>query len=824
VFLILLGIFIIWVSTLKLPTLDSFGESGRLAESTKIYDRTGQVVLYDVNQNLKRNVVSFDQISQHVKDATIAIEDDKFYEHHGVRPLSFLRSAIADVTSMSFSQGGSTITQQVIKNTVLSGEKTVPRKIEEWILAIRLEQQMSKNDILDMYLNVIPYGGTMYGVEEASMEFFGKHAADLDIAESAYIAALPQSPTYYSPYGNHKDALEARKNLVLQKMLENGYITQDQYDQAKAEKVTFLPQQNQGIKAPHFVMYIEDYLVQKYGEDALQQGGYKVITTLDYDLQSKAEEAAKEYAASNEKNFNASNAAFIAIDPKTGQILAMVGSRDYFDTSIDGNFNVTTAHRQPGSTFKPFVYAESWLKGYTPETVLFDVPTQFSVNCAPDNMTDDNGCYSPVNYDDGFRGPMTMRNALAQSINVPAVKTLYLAGIQDTINLAQSMGVGSLGDPKQYGLTLALGGGEVSLLDMTSAYGVFANQGVREPAVGILEIDDRQGNVLEKFQPHESQVLPAEIANEMNDVLSDAVARSPEYGYNSAVNIPGHNVAVKTGTTNDYRDAWVIGYTPDIVIGAWAGNNDNSPMVKKISGFIVAPMWHVVMQYALDRLPDDQFTPPTIDYAGLKPVLRGQWQGGESYSIDTVSGKLATANTPPEDVQEMFTGGVHSILYWVNKDDPRGPIPTNPSADGQFTNWEYAVQAWAAANNITSGTTTPPTDFDDVHTEGAGPKISFDNPTNDKPYDPDSKILIRLNYDESANIQRVDYYLNDQFIGSSTNEPFSFSFVPSDYGDTKNTNDLSAVATDMLGNRGTVTMRFKVNKSNAVISPPVIRL
>ncbi len=811
--IIILGLFVIWVSTLKLPTLDSFGQSDRLAESTKIYDRTGQVVLYDVNKNLQRTVVPFDQISQHAKDATIAIEDEKFYQHHGIVLLSIVRSALVDIATLDFSQGGSTITQQVIKNTVLSGVKTPARKLEEWILALKLERQMSKNDILNLYLNVIPYGGKMYGIEEVSQKFFGKHAADLDIAESAYIAALPQSPTYYSPFGSHKDALEARKNLVLQKMLENKFINQEQFQAAKAEQVAFLPQELNGIKAPHFVMYIQEYLAQKYGEDVLQNGGYKVITTLDYDLEAKAEEAVKQYAAQNQKTFHASNAAFVAIDPKTGQILAMVGSRNYFDKEIEGNFNVATSHRQPGSTFKPFAYAESWIKGFTPETVLFDIPTQFSVNCAPDNTTSDNGCYSPGNYDNNFRGPMTMRNALAQSINVPAVKTLYLAGIKDTLNLAKDMGVQTLKDPAQYGLTLVLGGGEVSLLDMVGAYSVFANQGKREPYTGILEIDDANGNVLEKFTPHEMDVLPAEIANEMNSVLSDADARAPEYGYTSAVTIPGKNVAVKTGTTNDYKDAWIIGYTPDIVVGAWAGNNNNAPMVKKISGFIVAPMWHMVMQYALDRLPDTQFAPMTADFSGLKPILQGQWQGGQSYTIDTATSGPATDSTPPENRQQVFSGGVHSILYWVDKNDPRGPIPTNPNSDGQYTNWEYAVQKWASEHNYQDmSSSSISTTFNSSPSTTGGPQISFKDPRDNALYGINSKILIRMNYENGSNISKIDYYWNNQLIGSVRTGPFDLSFTPSDYSSTQGTGILKAVATNNLGNTGEASLTLQIQK------------
>src|SRR6185503_16420306 len=422
--------------------------------------------------------------------------------------------------------------------------------------------------------------------------FFNEHASEVDLAQAAYLEAVLAAPTYYSPYGNHTSDLDAQKNIVLQKMQEHGYITEAQMTAAENETVVFQPQHQSGITAPHFVFYVEQYLENKYGAAALQQGGWKVITTLDANLQTQAEASVKKWALSNAVQYNASNAGLIAIDPNNGQILSMVGSRNYFDTTVDGNYNVTLAQRQPGSTFKPFVYSEAFIKGYTPDTVLFDVPTQFSTNCAADNFTNSNGCYSPGNYDGLFRGPMTLRDALAQSINVPAVKLLYLAGVSDSLELAKSMGISTLGDPGQYGLTLVLGGGEVTLLDMTSAYGAFATNGTHYPPVAVLKVEDQSGAVIEdNTQSVGTKVLPSNIAEEINSILSDYNARAP-LGENGFLSFAGHDVAVKTGTTNNYRDAWTIGYTPNIVIGVWAGNNDNSPMSKKVSGFIVGPMWN----------------------------------------------------------------------------------------------------------------------------------------------------------------------------------------------------------------------------------------
>ncbi|HEY0221179.1 MAG TPA: transglycosylase domain-containing protein, partial [Candidatus Paceibacterota bacterium] len=573
------------------------------------------------------------------------------------------------------------------------GDKTPTRKLKEIALSLKLDRTISKDQILSMYLNENPYGGTIYGVEEASQAFFGKSSGEVTLAEAAYLAALPQRPSYLSPYGSHKEVLDQRKNLVLSEMLEDEKINKEEYNSAINEKVEFIPKGNSGIKAPHFVMFIKDYLEKKYGSDVLEQGGLRVTTTLNYELQAKAEEIAKQYAESNEKNFNGSNDAFLALDPKTGGIITMVGSRDYFDTKIDGNFNITTAHRQPGSTFKPFVYAEAFMKGYTPDTVLFDLPTQFSTKCAIDNMTSEDGCYSPNNYDDRFRGPMTLRDALAQSINIPSVKTLYLAGIKDSIELAKNMGITSLKGANDYGLTLVLGGGEVSLLDMTSAYGVFALEGNRVPYTGILKVEDKNGKILEELKPRPAQVLDPEVARKISDILSDNVARTPLYGANSVVYFPGRDVAVKTGTTNDYRDAWIIGYTPSLVVGTWAGNNDNTPMAKKVSGLIVAPMWRAFMDEAIKTIPNETFTPPQKeDSYTLKPVLRGKWQGGIS---NITQNPVGDPSVPYTGVSEILSGGVHSILYWVDKDDPRGASPSNPSNDSQFERWEYSIRKWA---------------------------------------------------------------------------------------------------------------------------------
>ena len=687
-FFILSAIILVWVSTFKVPTLESIRER-RVAESTKIYDRTGQILLYDTGGNVRRSIVPIEDVSLYIKKAAIAIEDKDFYNHHGVKPLSFFRAIIINLLTMDFSQGGSTITQQVVKNSLLTNEKLISRKLKEWVLAIKLEQVMSKDEILSMYLNEIPYGGVIYGVEEASQAYFGKSSKDADLAEAAYLAAIPKAPTYYSPYGKNRDKLEERKNLVLRVMLNNKVINQEEYDKASEEKVNFVAKGDSGIKAPHFVFYTIDYIKNKYGEEVLSSGGLRVTTSLNYDLQSIRERIAHDYDLENKQKFNAENAALVATDPKTGEILVMVGSRDYFDQEIDGAFNVTIARRQPGSTIKPFVYAEAFIKGYTPETVLFDVKTQFSVSCAANDFTKDYPCFSPDNYDNIFRGPITLRNALAQSINVPSVKVLYLAGLNESIRLARDMGLESLTNKGDYGLTLVLGGGEVTPLEEVGAYGVFANNGIKTSITPIIEIKNKNGGIVEQHDARSTQVLDKEVALKISNILSDNEARAPSYGQTSALYFPNRDVAVKTGTTNDYKDAWIMGYTPDIAVGAWAGNNNNTPMEKKVAGMIVAPMWRAFMDQILAKTPPERFEEPLVeDQNSLKPVLQGVWQGGV----------FATSTSN----QKIVTGGVHSILNWVNKDDPNGVYPDDPNIDSQYEHWEYSVRQWAQDNNLSN--------------------------------------------------------------------------------------------------------------------------
>ena len=769
-FFLISGAVFLWVASLELPSIENL-YNREIAQSTKIYDRTGKILLFDLHQDIRRTYVPLSEISRHIKNATIAIEDDEFYNHKGIRPLAIVRAVFANLKTGSYSQGGSTITQQVVKNALLTRKKTISRKVKEWILAVKLDAQKSKDEILEMYLNDAPYGGPIYGVEEAARYYFGVSAKDVSLAQAAYLAALPQRPSYYSPYGPNRDKLEQRKNLVLKKMLENGFITQKEYEQAKNEQVEFTEYGDKNIKAPHFVFYIRNYLEEKYGAEALYKSGLRVITTLNYDLQKEAEKIVKEYALLNEKKFKAQNSAMVAIDPNNGEILAMVGSRDYFDEKIDGKFNVTTALRQPGSTFKPIVYSLAFEKGYTPETILFDLKTQFSLSCRPDEFKMGDGCYAPENFDGKFRGPMTIRNALAQSINIPAVKTLYLVGIKNALEHAKKMGITSLTKPANfYGFSLVLGGGEVSLLELANAYTAFANGGIVYKPKGILKIEDSSGTVLEDSMPEGKRVISSQTAAAIADILSDNTARAPAYGVNSPLFFHDRKVAAKTGTTNNFKDVWIIGFTPDVVVGAWAGNNDSTPIENKFAGYVLAPEWRELMKTAIDIVGKQRDFPKYTPITNSdKPILNGIWQVKRNGRVE-----------------------VHNILHWVDKDDPTGPYPSNPESDPQYEHWEYPIREWLKQKGINTDIKNDITTSNNyqVIKDSTNHYFKISYPKKDSLIRTGDLVIVNLSYSPNLNIRRVEYFLNGVFMGSTMQAPFSISIIPTKKG----INTIKAVA------------------------------
>jgi penicillin-binding protein 1C len=821
IFVLFMSMGVIWISSFKIPNFTSF-EDQKVVNSTKIYDRTGKVLLYDIHDSVQRTNIPFEDMGANIKNATVAIEDAEFYSHKGIRITSIIRAVIStglyDLFHIGRPTGGSTITQQLVKNTLLNSQRSIGRKIKEWVLAIKVDQALSKEKILELYLNEVPYGGTIYGIKEASNTYFGIEPANLDLAQAAYLASIPQSPSVLSPYGRNKDKLESRKNLVLSRMKELGFISDTDYQKAKNEVVTFLPQSLGGIKAPHFVFFIKDYLDQKYGADAVRNGGLKVTTTLDYNLEQKAENIVKTSALNNEKQWNASNAALVAIDPKTGQILSMVGSRNYFDKAIEGNFNVALANRQPGSSFKPFIYATAFNEGFTPNTVLFDVPTEFQTTCdaygkaLPGHSQSD--CYMPQDFDGKTRGPMSLRDALAQSINIPAVKLFYLVGLKDGLQTAESMGISTLADPSRYGLTLVIGGGEVNLLDLTSAYSVFANDGTREPYTGILKVENSRGDVLEQFTPNEKSVLPKNTALTISDILSDNTARTPTFGANSALNIPGRDVAVKTGTTNNDKDAWTVGYTPSITVGVWVGNNNNKAM-KNGGAALAGPIWNKFITAALQDLPNEQFEAPDLSATtdpSVKPILRGFWQGNETFLVDSLSGGLATPNTPIETTQEKSITNVHTILYWVDKNNITGPPPANPSNDSQFSHWEIPVQNWWNQNKWKYGVVTAndkPTSSDTIHNGTSNGTITIVSPNSSATYPAANPIGVQIISTGSFPLTKADLFINDVYL-TTMQPPFSYTFTPSQLDNLRPINTIKIVGYDSVFNHIETSSTFKV--------------
>lgn len=647
----------------------------KVGESTKIYDSTGEVLLYDIHGEEKRTVISWEQVPDSIKYATLASEDSDFYNHKGIDFWGVARALVKNIEEVGISQGGSTITQQLVKKALLGDERTLSRKLKEIILTIEIERRFSKDDIFWMYLNQIPYGSNAYGIESASKTFFNKSAKDLTLAESALLAALPKAPTYYSPYGNHPDELIAKKDMILKQMNKLGFITDQDLENSLGKEIKFTPGIEK-IAAPHFVIMVKEYLVSKYGENAVENNGLKVTTTLDADLQKFAEESVLKYSKINKEKYKANNAALVALKPKTGEIITLVGSSDYFDLEGDGNFNVVTAKRQPGSAFKPFAYAVAFKKGYPDVTIIHDAKTEFNPNCPPDALSEKDkyglDCYSPNNYDGRFRGPVTLRSALSQSLNVPSVKTLYLAGIEDTINLAEAMGITTLQDRSRFGLSLVLGGAEVRLVDLVSAYGVFANNGIRNAWLFIKKVENSKGEVLEEYKQEPKRVLDEQTARLVTDILSDNNARAPVFGYNNSLFIPNREVAAKTGTTQENRDAWVVGYSPSIAVGVWTGNNDNKSMTQAGAGISASgPLWHEFMLQALGKTPVESFDKPDPIFNN-KIVLNGRYY-----------------------LQQGLTEDIHTILYYVDRTDPlASSFPIQPQLDSQFNNWEWAVRKY----------------------------------------------------------------------------------------------------------------------------------
>jgi len=744
--------------------------------ATRIFDRNGQVI-YDIYQEQKRNPITFEQLPENLIWATIAIEDKDFYHHKGFSLPGIARGLYRTVFEQS-TQGGSTLTQQLVKNVLLTSQRTVTRKIREFLLAIQIETRFSKDQILTMYLNEAPYGGTAWGVGTAAEVYFGKSVSELSLVESAILAGLPQRPTTYSPFGTEPEAYVDRTKHVLRRMREDGHITADEEKQALEElgQVVFAEASSEFL-APHFVMYVKKQLIERYGEALVEGGGLRVTTTLDLELQKAAEEAVVEQMETMAK-YKIGNAGVVVLDPQTGEILVMVGSKDYNEPNF-GKFNTTTALRQPGSSIKPVTYATALKRGYSAAHVLFDALTDFP-GANPDKP------YRPTNYDHTYHGPMPVRYALGNSKNVPAVKMLAQVGLKNMLQMAYDLGLSTLEPTSQnlsrLGLSVTLGGGEIRLLEMAAAYSAFANTGLKVEPVAILKVTDRDGKVLDEFEPRAGKrVLEEGEAFIISDILADNSAREIVFGPSSSLNITNRQVAVKTGTTNDMRDNWAIGWTPQAIVGVWVGNNDNSPMSYVASGFAGAsPIWRKIMLETIAKYPGADFAVPDS-------VVKVE--------VDQISGALAHNGFPSRE--EYFIKGTEPqgedkihVLLKVCRDQNKLATPLDIERGNyeekefivakeedpysSITNrWQAGIEAWIADQG--DSRYRVPTEYCDSDSQ-VGVRIR--EPEDKKTVDNEFKVRVRpLSVND---IDWVKIYVNDEEKQTLRKDPYEVRLVLSD--------------------------------------------
>lgn len=774
--------------------------------STKILDRNGKI-LYDIYSNEKRTPVPLKDIPLYLRQATVSIEDKNFYQHKGFDPTGYLR-AVYNIVFRHSLEGGSTLTQQLVKIMLLTPERTIFRKIRELILTLQIESRYSKDQILQMYLNEAPYGGTSWGVEAASETYFGKKVSELNLVQCAFLAGLPQRPSYYSPYSANPKSYVDRTKSVLRRMREDGSISSGQEKQALAdlENLQFQPY-GADFKAPHFVQYVQGILESRYGSNVVERGGLTVTTSLDLNLQEAAQKIVAEEIA-NVERLHITNGAAVVIDPATGEILAMVGSKDFAAPDYDGQVNVTLSLRQPGSAIKPFTYVTAFKKGYTPATLLMDVETTFPGGVGqPD--------YKPVNYDGKYRGPIQVRYALGNSINVPAVKMLALVGIRDVLSTAYDMGITTLEPTKsvldRVGLSLTLGGGEVRLLDLTDAYSPFLNGGYKVEPMAILKVVDNKGKVLEENKPVKGkQVITPEQAFLISDILSDNKAREMVFGPNSLLNIPGKRVAVKTGTTNDKKDNWTIGGDSHAVVGVWVGNNDNTSMISVASGITGAsPIWRrILMEYIKDKPSDDPKQPDNVVKVDVDSVSgykahdgfpsRSEFfvKGTEPNSLDPVhvklkicknEGKIAT----PSDIAAQ---NYDEKEFFVFKEEDPTAVPGGPNK------WQEGILNWI--NTQSDLKYHPPSDFCGT----TNPiNVEFVNPV-DRQSNLSNSMVIKVKVDSINDIALLELEIDGNKVRSFSGLPFEYNVNFSD-----GVHKIRAIAHDSKNNQSDRQITIGVN-------------
>lgn len=794
--LFIAGVFIYYAKDLPDPEKIS---DRHVAESTKIYAQDGTTVLYEVG-DVKRTSVALDQIDDQIKWATIALEDHNFYHHYGVEPKAIFRALGVNFLSSGF-QGGSTITQQFARNVALKNDEgqfdtSLVRKVKEIILAIELEQRYSKDQILAGYLNEVWYGGSYYGVESAAQGYFGMSAKDVSLAQAATLASLPKGGSVLTD----PERLKGRRDYALDQMAELGYVTSEEVEVAKQADLV-LRQRIDAITAPHFVFYVTDELVETFGETKVLGGGLKVTTTLDLDSQKVAEEAI-ERGMEKVRDYGGSNAGLVAIDTHTGQVLAMVGSHDFFSDQ-DGQVNVTTRSNSPGSSIKPLVYYNAFKKGYIPETKVFDLETTFPTQT---------GTYRPRNFSLNETGPITLRSALNQSLNIPAVKMAYLTGVNMLLDTADALGYTTLKDRDSYGLSLAIGGGDVTVLEHTSAFATFAREGERHPVTGILKVETSTGEVLYEWKDEPQQILDQKAVRILNSVLSDQAAR----GYTFApLNLDGRPAAAKTGTSQEFRDAWTVGYTPSLAAGVWVGNNDNTQMGYLADGVILAaPIWNDFMTQALEGTPVETFQ--KADYSASNPGLWGNLEKTETKKVDKLTGKLIPDECLATYPAEYTTGKeftvAHDLLFWVDKNNPNGPVPKHPEQDPLFTYWEKEVEEWMEDRPDAYLSDKTPKEHCDLRDPRKTPTVTITQPAaGETVIGDDWKLRGQVIPGSGRTIIKLEFYIDTVRVDSQSLSITSVTNVVANYAPTTLTtgeHSFRLVVTDNLGTSGEASADF----------------
>jgi len=755
-----------------------------VAAATKILDKNGEL-LYDIYLDQNRTPVKLSEIPTYVKEATISIEDKDFYKHGGFSIIGITRALFDTITSRSIAGGGSTLTQQLVKNALLTSETSLVRKLKELILAIQVEKKYTKDQILEMYLNEIPYGGTAYGIEAAANLYFGKHASELNLSEASLLAGLPQRPSVYSPYGTHPELSKKRQKEVLRRMVEDGYINKDQEKAAESVELTYRTKQNElGFKAPHFVLYVKQKLIEQFGDKLVEQGGLKVTTTLDYKLHEKAQEIVKKEV----EKLNSSkigNGAAVVIDPKTGEILSMVGSKDYFGDSLpegcsegdscvfEPNVNASLSLRQPGSATKPITYAKALEKGYTANYTLMDTKTEFPGGDQPS--------YIPVNYDGQFHGPVQVRYALGNSYNIPAVKMLALVGVKDVLEQGYRMGI-TTWEPSEenvnsVGLSLVLGGREVRLLDLTSAFGALANKGEQMDPVSILKVTDSKGKTLFEYKkPDGKKVLDEGIAFIISDILSDNGARTAAFGSNSYLNISGKTVAVKTGTTDEKKDNWTIGYTPSFVVGVWVGNNDNTPLDPKIASGVTGatPVWASIMKAILANKPNEPFERPSkVFQTDVDGLMNGKPHGGSPTRKEYfIAGTEPKGESPTYQNQKVCKSNPHRLANDGEDADQKDVIVLKEDDPTGANKWQTGIDQWVltAPNPLLVGATRGCSGVPGFNAGGGG-AIEIVNVGNGANVPRVFDVLARVN--SPAGVKKVTWTIDGATKNVQSSDPYA---------------------------------------------------